>query len=120
MDDEKIIREVAAAILEHLGYSAVVCCDGSEAIELYKQAIAAKEPFAAVIMDLTIPGEMGGKETMKELLEIDKGVIGIVSSGYCNDPILSHYRDYGFSGIAGKPYSLDELGSVLHDLLSRA
>ncbi len=118
MDDEEIIREVAAEILGHLGYIAVVCCDGSEAIELYRQAIATKEPFTAVIMDLTIPGGMGGKETMKKLLEIDKGVVGIVSSGYCNDPILSSYWDYGFSGIVGKPYSLDELGKVLHDLLT--
>ena len=118
MDDEEIIREVAAEILGHLGYSAVLCCDGNEAIELYRQALAAKEPFAAVIMDLTIPGGMGGKETMKKLLEIDKGVVGIVSSGYCNDPILSNYKDYGFSGIVKKPYSLDELGKVLHNLLA--
>ena len=55
---------------------------------------------------------------MKKLLEIDKGVVGIVSSGYCNDPILSTYGDYGFSGIVGKPYSLDELGKVLHDMLT--
>jgi two-component system, cell cycle sensor histidine kinase and response regulator CckA len=118
MDDEEIIREVAAAILGHLGYNAVVCCDGNEAIELYRQAITAKEPFAAVIMDLTIPGGLGGKETIKNLLEIDKGVVGIVSSGYSNDPILSRYKDYGFSGIVEKPYSLDELGKVLHDLLA--
>jgi PAS domain S-box-containing protein len=118
MDDEEIIREVAATILEYHGYSAVVCCDGSEAIELYRQAIATKEPFAAVIMDLTIPGAMGGKETIKKLLEIDKEVVGIVSSGYCNDPILSCYRDYGFSGIVEKPYSMDELGKVLDDLLA--
>jgi signal transduction histidine kinase len=118
MDDEEIIREVAAEILGHLGYITEVCCDGSEAIELYRQAIATKEPFTAVIMDLTIPGGMGGKETMKKLQEIDKGVVGIVSSGYCNDPILSSYGDYGFSGIVGKPYSLDELGKVLHDLLT--
>lgn len=120
MDDEEIIREVAATILEHLAYSAVACCDGSEAIEQYRQAVATKEPFAAVMMDLTIPGGMGGKETIKKLQEIDKGVIGIVSSGYCNDPILSCYRDYGFSGIVKKPYSLDELGSVLHELLTEA
>jgi len=118
MDDEEIIREVAAEILGHLGYNTALCCDGSEAIELYRQAIATKEPFAAVIMDLTIPGGMGGKETMIKLLEIDKGVVGIVSSGYCNDPILSSYWDYGFSGIVEKPYSLDELGQVLHGLLA--
>jgi len=120
MDDEEMIREVIAAMLEHLGYKTIVCCNGSEAIELYLQAIAAKEPFAAVVMDLTVPGEMGGKETMRELLAIDKEVIGIVSSGYCNDPILSCYRDYGFKGIVGKPYSMDELDGVLHELLSGA
>jgi CheY-like chemotaxis protein len=118
MDDEEIIREVAAEILGHLGYSAVVCGDGSEAIELYLQAIKTKEPFGAVIMDLTIPGGMGGKETMEKLMEIDNGVIGIVSSGYCSDPILSNYRYYGFSGMVGKPYSLDELGNVLQNLLA--
>jgi len=117
-DDEEIIREVAAEILRYLGYSAVVCCDGSKAIELYRLAIETKEPFAAVIIDLTIPGGMGGKETMEKLLEIDKRVVGIVSSGYCNDAILSSYRDYGFCGIVRKPYSLDELGKVLHDLLA--
>jgi CheY-like chemotaxis protein len=95
----------------------VVCCDGCEAIGLYRQALATKEPFAAVIMDLTIPGGMGGKETMKDLLEIDNKAIGIVSSGYCNDPILAHYRDYGFRGVVTKPYNLTELASVLHELL---
>lgn len=120
MDDEEIIREVAAAILGHLGYSALVCCDGSEAIELYRQALAIKEPFAAVIIDLTIPGGMGGEETMKKLREIDMGVVGIVSSGYYNDPILSNYRDYGFSGIMLKPYSIGDLGKVLHELLASA
>jgi CheY-like chemotaxis protein len=116
MDDEEIIRVVAAEILGHLGYNVVVCSNGSEAIELYQQEIAREEPFNAVIMDLTIPGGMGGRETMKKLLEIDKGVIGIVSSGYCNDPILSSYRDYGFSGIVEKPYSLADLSKVLHEL----
>jgi two-component system cell cycle sensor histidine kinase/response regulator CckA len=117
MDDEELIREVASEILDYLGYSAVACPDGKAAIELYRKAMSAGEPFAAVLMDLTIPGGMGGQETMKRLLEIDKDVIGIVSSGYCHDPILSDYKRYGFSGIVGKPYSMDALGTVLHDLL---
>ncbi|HEX2768662.1 MAG TPA: ATP-binding protein [Geobacteraceae bacterium] len=116
MDDEEVIREVAAEILGHLGYSVVVCCDGVETIEEYLKANETGEPFAAVIMDLTVPGGMGGKETMKKLLEIDSGVVGIVSSGYCNDPILAHYREYGFSGVVAKPYNMEELGKALHGL----
>jgi signal transduction histidine kinase/ActR/RegA family two-component response regulator len=119
MDDEEIIREVAAEILGHLGYSAVSCCDGAEALEEYRKAEEEGDPFAAVIMDLTVPGGMGGKETMKKLKEIDSKVIGIVSSGYSNDPILAHFRDYGFSGVAAKPYNMEELGRRLHELLAR-
>lgn len=120
MDDEALIREVASDILDYLGYCAVACHDGKTAIELYREAMTAGEPFDAVLMDLTIPGGMGGQETMQRLLEIDPGVVGIVSSGYCNDPILSNYRDYGFSGIVEKPYSPDALGKVIHDLLRRS
>ena len=116
MDDEEVIREVASEILGHLGYSVVVCCDGIETIEEYQKAKEKGEPFAAVIMDLTVPGGMGGKETMKRLLEIDSEVVGIVSSGYCNDPILAHYREYGFSGVVAKPYNMEELGKALQEL----
>ena len=65
-------------------------------------------------------GGMGGKETLKMLLDIDGNAVGIVSSGYCNDPILAHYRDYGFRGVVTKPYSIEELSKVLYDLLSQA
>jgi PAS domain S-box-containing protein len=120
MDDDELVREVASGILEHIGYEAALCSEGNEAIELYREAKQVGEPFAAVIMDLTIPGGMGGKETMKMLLDIDRTAVGIVSSGYCNDPILAHYGDYGFRGVVTKPYSIEELGKVLHDLLSQA
>jgi signal transduction histidine kinase/CheY-like chemotaxis protein len=118
MDDEELIRDVAIDILDYLGYGAVACRDGKEAIDLYREAMTAGEPFAAVLMDLTIPGGMGGRETIQRLLELDRHAIGVVSSGYCNDPILANYREYGFSGIVEKPYSLDKLGEVLHDLLA--
>lgn len=117
MDDEEILREVAGEILSHLGYRVVVCSEGSEAISLYQEAMRSDDPFAAVIMDLTIPGGMGGKDTMKNLLEIDSGVKGIVSSGYCNDPILAHYREYGFISVVTKPYNMEELGNVLNNTL---
>jgi signal transduction histidine kinase/CheY-like chemotaxis protein/GAF domain-containing protein len=117
MDDEELIRDVATDILDYLGYGAVTCRDGREAIDLYRDAMATGEPFSAVLMDLTIPGGMGGRETIQRLLEIDRHAVGVVSSGYCTDPILSNYRDYGFSGIVEKPYSMDKLGKVLHELL---
>lgn len=117
MDDEEILREVACEMLSHLGYSVVACGDGAEAIELYREAMVNGEAFVAVIVDLTIPGGMGGKEAMKKLLEIDSEVRCVVASGYCNDPILAHYREYGFSGVVIKPYNMETLGKVLHELL---
>ena len=74
-------------------------------------------PFDAVIMDLTVPGGMGGKETMEKLLEIDPSVTAIVSSGYANDPIMSNYKQYGFSGVVPKPYKIEDVNKVLKDLL---
>lgn len=116
MDDEEVIREVACEILGHLGYEAVSCRNGEEALNIYEKAMGAS-PFTAVLMDLTIPGGMGGKETMKRLLQIDPGVKGIVSSGYSNDPVLANYREYGFHGVVMKPYDIAELGNVLHQVL---
>jgi DNA-binding NarL/FixJ family response regulator len=71
-------------------------------------------------MDLTVPGGMGGKETMKRLRDIDSKVVGIVSSGYCNDPILAHYSEYGFSGVVAKPYNMEELGKALHNISTQS
>jgi PAS domain S-box-containing protein len=116
MDDEEIIRDVACEILVHLGYETESCGNGEEALRLYERSMGT-EPFAAVLMDLTIPGGMGGKETMKRLREIDPNVKGIVSSGYSNDPILAHYRDYGFRGVVLKPYDIGELGDALHKVI---
>lgn len=113
MDDEELIREVAAELLSALGYSVAVCCDGFQMLDLYRKAQDQGEAFDAVIMDLTIPGAMGGKEAMGRLLEIDPAAKGIVSSGYNNDPILASYRDYGFSGVVAKPFTVKELAEVL-------
>ena len=117
MDDEDIIRDVASEILGHLGYSAVACCDGSEAFELYSQAIATKEPFAAVIMDLTIPGGIGGKEAAARILEIDPDAVLIVSSGYSSDPVIANFQQYGFSGVVSKPFDTEVLAMELKRLI---
>jgi signal transduction histidine kinase/CheY-like chemotaxis protein len=117
MDDEEIIRDIARETLHHLGYEVDVCRDGVSALALYREALKSGKPYAAVIMDLTIQGGMGGKETMKALLELDPQVKGIVSSGYNNDPILAHFREYGFCGMVSKPYTVKELHDTLHQLL---
>ncbi len=116
MDDEKFIRTLATEMLKRLGYETAQAQDGSEAIAIYRQAMASGEPFDAVILDLTVPGGMGGKETMTRLTAIDQGVKAIVSSGYSNDPLMSHYGDYGFIAAVKKPYVISELSQALEKL----
>jgi len=112
------VLHVGGRMLKHIGYDEVEFAkDGAEAIKLYKKARKSGNPFDAVIMDLTIPGGLGGKQTIKKLLEIDPEVKAIVSSGYTDDPIMSKFKKYGFSGVVSKPYTIEELGKVLHDLI---
>jgi len=118
MDDEQGVREVAGRMLKHLGYQDVeFAADGAEALKLYQAAMEAGHPFTMAILDLTIPGGMGGKQTVKKLLEIDPGVKAIVSSGYADDSVMAEYRGYGFSGMAAKPYSLQQLRKALSDVI---
>ena len=113
MDDEEMIREITAEILGALGYEAEFARDGEEAIEIYSKAQDSGRPFDVVILDLTIPGGMGGKEAIRKLQEIDPKIKGIVSSGYSNDPVMSEFRHYGFSGIITKPFKIEELDEIL-------
>ena len=118
MDDEKYIRDLTAEMLSSIGYKVTTAIDGVEAIELYKEAIASGNPFDAVILDLTVPGGMGGRETIQNLIEIDSKVKAIVSSGYSNDPIMADFKEYGFKGVIAKPYKTRELGEVLHKVIT--
>jgi CheY-like chemotaxis protein len=120
MDDEETIRNVTEKILAELGYEVRCASDGAETIALYQDAARSGRPFDAVIMDLTIPGGMGGKEAIRQLLSIDPKVTAIVSSGYSNDPIMSDFEKYGFRGVATKPYRIEKLSWVLHDVLMDA
>jgi PAS domain S-box-containing protein len=119
MDDEEFIREIAAELLSHLGYEVDLAVEGKEAIDLYKKAMDGGKPYDVVIMDLTIPGGMGGKEAIVELKEIDPNVKAIVSSGYANDPILADYKKYGFTGMVPKPYKIEELSKALHEAIGK-
>ncbi len=113
MDDDAAVCKIASRLLERLGYRTSVAGDGTEALLMYEKAIKTGKPFAAVIMDLTIPGGMGGKEAVQELLALDPGAVALVSSGYANDPVMAHYADYGFKGAVPKPFTLKELGKEL-------
>ncbi len=119
MDDDEVVRQVGTEMLNLLGYEVVESRDGEEALEKYRQALQSDTPFDAVILDLTVPGRMGGKETIAGLREMDPEVKAIVSSGYSHDPIMADFRNYGFSGVIPKPYSFEKLGSTVQSLLSR-
>jgi PAS domain S-box-containing protein len=118
MDDDDLIREIVEEMLLQLGYEAALASDGEQTVSLYKEAMRNGEPFDAVIMDLTIPGGMGGTEAVKALLHIDPTAVAIVSSGYSNDPVMSDFAQYGFKGIVTKPYNVKELGDILHKVLA--
>ena len=117
MDDEQMIRELAGEILWHLGYAVEFARDGHEAVALYKTSLKTARPFDAVILDLTVRGGMGGKEAIQKLIEIDPDVKGIVSSGYSDDPGMTDYKQHGFSGVVAKPYTIEELGEKLSQVL---
>jgi CheY-like chemotaxis protein len=119
MDDEVTIRNVGGEILTCYGYQVTLASDGLEAVELYKKAKQFGEPFDAVIMDLTIPGGLGGIETITILRQIEPGVKAIISSGYSNSPVTSDYERYGFSGIVTKPYKCEELIEVLNKVIDK-
>jgi PAS domain S-box-containing protein len=120
MDDEELVRDVASEMLSVLGYDAEFAVEGKEAVELFSAARAEGRPFDLVILDLTVPGGMGGKETMQKLMEIDPKVRAIVSSGYSKDMILSEYKKFGFSGVIAKPYRVSEFSAAVKSALEGA
>ncbi len=117
MDDEEDVRQTTGDVLMRLGYTVEFAADGSQAIDLYQEAREAGTPFDAVIMDLTIPGGMGGNEALERLLAIDPNVRAILSSGYLNNPVMTEYKKYGFSGVVTKPYRINDLDDTLHAVI---
>jgi two-component system cell cycle sensor histidine kinase/response regulator CckA len=118
MDDEEMIREIALEMLSYLGFQVVLANDGAEAIDVYQKNLAAGgKPFDIVIMDLTIPGGMGGSKAIKKILKLNPQAKVIVSSGYSNDPVMANYMDHGFSGVITKPFKINELSEAIHKIL---
>jgi PAS domain S-box-containing protein len=118
MDDEESIRTAATRMLERFGLESETACDGGEAVEKFRAAHLAGKSYSAVVMDLTIPGAMGGVEALAEMRKIDPGVRAIVSSGYSSNAVMGNYRSFGFSGVLAKPYGLDDFGRVLREVVA--
>ncbi len=117
MDDEESVRQISGKIVRALGYEAAFARDGREAIDCWREARATGRPFDVAIMDLTVPGGMGGREAIGELLAFDPEAKAVVSSGYCQDPVMANYRDYGFRDVLAKPYSVLDVSRALSALL---
>ena len=113
VDDDEGIRRTAGRMLSQMGYEAEFAGDGDEAIELYKQTKDLGAAFDAVIMDLSMPNGMGGREAIRELLSIDPRVKAVVSSGDSRDPAIVNPSEYGFCHALPKPYTMDELSNIL-------
>jgi CheY-like chemotaxis protein len=120
MDDEEQVRTVVGEMLQLMGYKVVLAEEGKAAVELYRSAMNAGKPFDAVIMDLTVPGGMGGREAMKELLAIDPDAKAIVSSGYSTDPVMARPEEYGFKGVVAKPFHAGDLHDVLRKVMGES
>lgn len=118
MDDEKIVRDVVGEMLQFIGYKADFAKDGGAAVEKYKEAMASGSQFDAVIMDLTVPEGLGGKEAVKLLLDVDSKARVIVASGYSHDPIMSDYESFGFKGVVTKPFQIEDLDRVLQEVMT--
>jgi len=119
MDDETLIRDVAGEMLRTLGYDVDFTEHGAETVALYRKALAEHKPYSVVILDLTIPAGMGGRETLQKIREFDPDVRAIVSSGYSNDPIMADYEQHGFKGVVTKPYTIGNLSSTLAAVLKK-
>lgn len=118
MDDDEDVLESTGALIRNFGYEVDFARDGAQAIGMYQKGKESGQPFDAVILDLTIPGGMGGKEAMVKLLEIDPEIKAIVFSGYSNDPVMAEFQKYGFRGMVAKPFGIQDLGEILQKVIS--
>jgi signal transduction histidine kinase/ligand-binding sensor domain-containing protein/CheY-like chemotaxis protein len=113
MDDEDVIRHAASMVLQRLGHETTTVNDGAEAIRAYQTALAEGRRYDVVILDLTVPGGMGGRLALEGLRQVDPEVRAIVSSGYSSDPVLANYRAYGFCAVVPKPYEIQDLARAI-------
>lgn len=118
LDDEEPLRQLISSMLRKSGFDVVAVADGKQAVERYKEAYLTGDRFGALIMDLTVPGGLGGKKAIREILAFDPDAKAIASSGYAEDPVIAHYADHGFKNALAKPYSTHDLVTVLDQVLA--
>ncbi|HYP17186.1 MAG TPA: ATP-binding protein, partial [Opitutus sp.] len=117
MDDEESIRQLATAVLKRMGFDVTAVEDGARVVNEYATASAAGRPYDLVILDLTVPGGMGGAEAMEKLRAANPDVVAIVSSGYSSDPVMANHAAYGFRGRVPTPYAADDLARAVEQVL---
>lgn len=117
MDDDRNVIRVSSLMLRRMGMEPDEAGNGEEAVILYEKSMREGRPYDLVIMDLTVPGGMGGRETLEKIKELDPSVRAVVSSGYSNDPIMAHYGDYGFREVLAKPFEYQDLQRVVRKVL---
>jgi CheY-like chemotaxis protein len=117
MDDEQLILTIVSKMVGKMGFSTVTTLNAGEAIRIVKQGKDSGHPVTIAVLDLTIPGGKGGRETVKDLLKIDPAIKAVVSSGYSDDPVMADPKQYGFSARLNKPYTIEEIKEVLRSLL---
>lgn len=120
MDDDFIVRQVASAMFDLLGHEVHIVNEGSQAISLFEKERREGRPFHLVMLDIHVPGGMGGSETMARLREISPDVRAIISSGFDEDPLMTDFRNRGFIGALTKPYTMGELAAALNAAISQA
>ncbi len=118
MDDEELVKKVIKSQLEYLGHTVFFAGDGREAVDQYQELLGTERKIDCVIMDLTIPGGIGGREAVQDILAIDPDAKVIVASGYFNDPVMADYREHGFMAAVSKPFNLDELRRAIASVLT--
>lgn len=118
MDDQEVVRRALSEMLEKKGYIVAQAEHGEKAVEMFALAVRSGEPYHVVILDLTVPGGMGGVTAVKHIKDIDPDIPAIAASGYSNDPVMSDYADYGFDASLAKPFGMAELTSILDRLIA--
>ena len=120
MDDEQIILDVTLEVLRFLEYDVLFARDGAAALDLYKHEKEAGAPFDLVILDLSVPEGLGGKDAIALLKAYDPAVKAIVSTGYSHDPVVLDFKQYGFSGTLSKPYKISDLKEILEQQIKKS
>ncbi len=120
MDDEDYIRRTAAKLLEHIGYETTTAAKGEDVLDLYRESLDESRPFDVVVLDLSVNGGKGARETIADLRQLDPEVRAVVTSGYATDPILNDFRRFGFTAALSKPYTVQTIEQAISKALEES